>query len=88
MISHFRPNIQNDPTGEEAGRQLKAKLDKRAVAEAQLQAVLDAGRAAATNGWAVYRRWEGGLSAPDFERIRPHLDALAKAATEADGGKT
>ena len=55
------------------------------LSDPQLQDLLDAGRAVATNGVAKHRKWENNLSAPDYERLKPHLDALRNAAASADG---
>jgi hypothetical protein len=86
-----------DPTGEEAARQLAAKLSERmerssvveqeqpAVSDPTVERILDAGRAAATNGKARYDRWEKHLSGPDFARVTNHIDelrAMAAAAAE------
>jgi hypothetical protein len=80
-----------DPTGEEAARQLAAKLEERAATIAdsydpKLVALLDKARAMATNGLAKFNRWEGGLNGPDSVRIGPHLKALREAAAAVDGG--
>lgn len=53
--------------------------------EAKLQALLDAGRAAATGGKAEYEKWEDTLGAPDFALLGTHTGKLRKAAAAADG---
>ena len=84
-------------TVDDAARQLAAKLAAKfaestsssatsGVVDQQLQKLLDAGRAAAVNSPAKYKKWENNLSAPDFERVQPHLDALRKAAAAGDTG--
>jgi hypothetical protein len=89
-----------DQTGEEAARQLAAKLDERVAQQYEngqesiggprppddpkLAPLLDKARAAATNGLAKFNRWEGGLNGPDSVRIGPHLKALREAAAAAD----
>ena len=55
------------------------------VDDPKLQALLDAGRAAATNGVAKFRKWENNIPVPSFALIKPHLDALRNAAAAADG---
>ena len=57
------------------------------VDDPKLQALLDDGRAAATNGTAKYRKWENNIPVPSFALIKPHLEALRQAAAAADGGR-
>jgi recombination protein RecT len=56
------------------------------ASDPKLQSLLDAGRAAATNGTAKYRKWENNIPVPSFALIKPHLEELRKAAGMADGG--
>jgi recombination protein RecT len=74
------PNMENDPTGEEAGRQLKEKLDERALA----QKLVDEARAMATNGAKKFKVWEGSLDTADYATLKPHLPSLRAAAAKAD----
>jgi recombination protein RecT len=90
----FVPTMQNDPTGEEAARKLKERLDERAASgisneganpEERMGMILDEGRAAATNGVAAFDKWWKRLGSPDAARItKENHSAMRKAASDAD----
>ncbi len=87
------PSIPGEPEpGEEAARQVAAKLEERAVNngvtnyDEKLAELLDRARAMATNGLRKFNQWELKLNGPDSTRLGPHLEGLRKAAAAADGG--